>query len=440
MTARMRVLLLMAVSLSTPRLTHCFMPLFVFNGNSSTHLHITQTAILMKTAEVCRDIAASEGRNFSLTITESLSPDSVQRACSSTSSSSSLISSFMFYTSITTIHLSNALVDGVLVMSGKHHFDDEMFKEGRNIISSGVAAVKTSVEKESFVTGRFILGQVCHTLQDFYSYSNWVELGKEVPHSALISPDQPLENLAGPTVPTCRNCTGQNCSDNLLQQGLLTSGYFSILSSAKPPGKCSHGGFWDRTSRNDPVGGINKDKVESSHGSLHHKAADLAVNATVELLEDIRLAVGDKNFLRLMGLSQSPALCFVIGTADSMKDDIAAAKKVSFDIIDSKRGTEDEPSAYILVPFNDTEFGPLLMTTDADVFKDRINKLYANGNGDTQDLCLSGLQLALTTAPPYSDIFVFTDTPAKDAHLKNNILALIESSKSAVSVLFGHQC
>ena len=46
------------------------------------------------------------------------------------------------------------------------------------------------------------------------------------------------------------------------------------------------------------MGGINKDKAGSSHGSLHHKAADLAVNATMELLEDIRVAVGDKNFLR----------------------------------------------------------------------------------------------------------------------------------------------
>lgn len=63
-------------------------------------------------------------------------------------------------------------------------------------------------------------------------------------------------------------------------------------------GKCSHGGSFDQTSKQDPVGGINKDTVVSSHGSLHQKAANLAVNATMELLEDIRVAVGDKNFLR----------------------------------------------------------------------------------------------------------------------------------------------
>lgn len=45
---------------------------------------------------------------------------------------------------------------------------------------------------------------------------------------------------AGPSTPTCRNCTGGNCANNLLpdllQQGLLTSGYFNIISSAKPAG------------------------------------------------------------------------------------------------------------------------------------------------------------------------------------------------------------
>lgn len=56
---------------------------------------------------------------------------------------------------------------------------------------------------------------------------------------------------------------------------------------------------------------------------------------------------------RLMGLSQSYALCFVIDTTGSMADDIDAAKQVAFNIIDSNAGTLQEPSQYILVPFND---------------------------------------------------------------------------------------
>ncbi|XP_035515350.1 von Willebrand factor A domain-containing protein 7-like [Morone saxatilis] len=437
MAARRRVMLLVAVVLSLPGFIHSFQPLFSFDGNSSTHRDITQKAVLRKTAEVCRDIAASEGRDFSLTIDDSLSADKVQRACSTTGTS--LLSTVLFQTSIANMYFSNAKVDVVFALSEEHHFDDETFQGGRDIITAGVSAVKASVKLESFVAGRWTLGQVCHTLQDFYSHSNWVELGNNAPYSTLIKPDQPLGNLADLSTPTCRNCTGGNCENNLLpdllQQGLLTSGYFNIFSSAKPAGKCSHGGSFDKTSEQDPVGGINKDNVGSSHGSFHHKAADLAVNATLELLEDIRVAVGDKNFLRLMGLSQSSVLCFVIDTTGSMSDDIAEAKRVSFDIIDSKRGTQQEPSAYILVPFNDPGFGPLIMTTDADVFKDSINKLSASGGGDIPELCLSGLQLALTAAPQSSEIFVFTDAPAKDAHLKSAITALIESTKSVVTFM-----
>ena len=63
-------------------------------------------------------------------------------------------------------------------------------------------------------------------------------------------------------------------------------------------GKCSHGGSFDKTSYQDPVGGINKDTTTASHGHLHLRAAQVAITATMELLEDIRLTTGDKDFLR----------------------------------------------------------------------------------------------------------------------------------------------
>ncbi|XP_019732033.1 von Willebrand factor A domain-containing protein 7-like [Hippocampus comes] len=433
------VSLLVSVVLALTDLTQSFQPLFVSDGNSTSHRDITQRAILRKTAEVCRDIAVAEGRDFILNVDNSLTVDQVQEACLFTDNSTSLLSSVLFHISIVNMYLSNANVDLASMLSDEHHFDGETFQKGRDLITKGVSAVKASVKLENFITGRWTLGRVCHTLQDFYSHSNWVELGNTSPYNALIKPDQTIENVAGPNISTCRNCTGESCDNNILpdilQQGLLTSGYFNLISSEKPDGKCSHGGSFDQTSKRDPVGGINKDQIGSSHGSLHHEAADLAVNATVELLEDIRSAIGDKNFLRLMGLSQSSVLCFVIDTTGSMSDDIAEAKRVSFNIIDSKRGTLQEPSAYILVPFNDPGFGPLLITTDADKFKESINELTASGGGDVPELCLSGLQLALTAAPPSSEIFVFTDAPAKDADLKSTIAALIESTKSEVTFM-----
>ncbi|CAK6953310.1 Hypothetical predicted protein [Scomber scombrus] len=439
MTARQTVMLLGAVVLSLPSLAHSFQPL-IYNKKSVTHRQITQRAILRKTAEVCRDLSTSQGKDFSLVIDNNLSADEVLKACSSIGTSTSLLSAVIFKTAIAQMYIGNAKMDIQFILGDKQHFIGETFQEGRDLITAGVSYVKASVKKENFGAGRWSLGQICHPLQDFYSHSNWVELGNTEPYNTLIRPDQPFENLAGPDTPTCRDCVDGNCDDNLLpelqQQGLLTTGYFSFFSrTAKPAGKCSHGGTLDQTSRGDPVGGISKDDVSASHGSLHHKAADMAVKATMELLEDIRVAVGNKNFLQLMGLSQSSVLCFVIDTTGSMSDDIAEAKRVSFDIIDRKRGTPQEPSAYILVPFNDPGFGPVTKTTNADIFKDRIYELSANGGGDIPEMCLSGLQLALTAAPPSSEIFVFTDAPAKDVHLKGTITALIESTRSVVNFM-----
>uniref|UniRef100_A0A668SVC2 Hemicentin-1-like von Willebrand factor A domain-containing protein n=1 Tax=Oreochromis aureus TaxID=47969 RepID=A0A668SVC2_OREAU len=118
-----------------------------------------------------------------------------------------------------------------------------------------------------------------------------------------------------------------------------------------------------------------------------------------------------------------------------MGDDIDAAKQVAFNIIDSNAGTLQEPSQYILVPFNDPDFGPVIKTTDKNYFKEEINKLTASGGGDEPELSMSGLQLALTSAPPSSKIYVFTDASAKDSHLKSTNIALIERTKTEVSFL-----
>nr|XP_020444775.1 von Willebrand factor A domain-containing protein 7-like [Monopterus albus] len=50
-------------------------------------------------------------------------------------------------------------------------------------------------------------------------------------------------------------------------------------------------------------------------------------------------------------------------------------------------------------------------------------------------MSLSGLQLALTGASPGSEIFVFTDAPAKDVYLKQTVIALIEQTKSVVNFM-----
>lgn len=68
------------------------------------------------------------------------------------------------------MYLSNAAIDAVFALSEARHIDNEAFGEGRDLITSGLAAVKASVQQESYISGRITLGAVCHTLQVCYKW------------------------------------------------------------------------------------------------------------------------------------------------------------------------------------------------------------------------------------------------------------------------------
>ncbi|KAM8898612.1 von Willebrand factor A domain-containing protein 7-like isoform 1-T3 [Spinachia spinachia] len=405
-------------------------------GNSLSHQEITMMAILNSTVQVCRALAQAEGTDFTFP-PQPFTAETVAVACGEPKSSKS------YREAIKSITLRNVRVDIRHALNGSFHFDEELFVQGQKIITEGIVVVKASNTQENFESARQIVGEILHTLQDFYSHSNWVELGNKLPNPNLIRSDTSIGNIADKNRATCRSCDGDDCRNNILadiiEEKVLTSGYFGVvpLASTKPKGKCSHGGAVDQTSRIEPKGGINKDSFGASHGHLHTDAANLAMAATSLLLEDIRGAAGDRPFLQMLGISKgsSKALCFVIDTTESMSDDIEAVRTVTSAIIDNEVGTEDEPSAYILVPFNDPDFGPLTKTTDPKVFKNVLNALSAAGGGDEGELSLSGLQLALTRAPQNSELFLFTDAPAKDKYLQSTVVALIERTQTVVNFM-----
>ncbi|CAL8331383.1 unnamed protein product [Merluccius merluccius] len=402
-------------------------------GGASTHVSITGTAVLQKLKETCKAVAESSGDEFNPT---GPSAEELVQACLGPTATGE-VSAAKFRAALQEIYVQNGLVDRDFVNSPAHHFNSEAFLEGRALITEGVVSIKANIRNQNFQAAREMLGRVLHTLQDFYSHSNWVELGYTEPYGNLIHPDLPIENIAAKDTPTCNDCAGGTCPDpifaNILQEKKLTSGYMGIFSNEKPKGKCSHGGAGDLTSAVVPRGGISKDERRPDNGAFHAAAVKLATSASLQLLEDIRGAAGDSDFLRLMGIARSAVVCFVVDTTGSMSDDIAEARSVIYDIINSRKGTQDEPSEYILVPFNDPAFGPMTRTTDPEVMKRKISALKANGGGDTPEMCLSGLQLAMTGAPASSHIYVFTDAIAKDIDLKDTIVALIRSTKSTVS-------
>ncbi|XP_046720564.1 von Willebrand factor A domain-containing protein 7 isoform X2 [Silurus meridionalis] len=327
-----------------------------------------------------------------------------------------------------------------------YHFDSERVEESMKMMRDFWKQAVLLTRKKDYQGARYIMGRLLHGLQDFYSHSNWVEMGQHSEYLHLLDPNEPSIPVASEFTPTCAACHRFICYNNLLEelvrgemQPLLTTGYFGTYP-AKPIGKCSHGGILDSSRHQAAEGGINKDSTSplfSPHHFLHKEAAQLASKATVRVLRDLRDEVGPKNFLRLLNVKQPPALVFVMDTTGSMFEEITAARLRALSIIQARASNQELglPGTFLLIPFHDPGVGPVMETDDPNEFQEFMENLMALGGGDEPEMCLSAVQLALIHSPPLSEIFVFTDASPKDSHLYNTVKALILEKQSKVTFL-----
>ncbi|MCJ8733135.1 hypothetical protein PDJAM_G00219630 [Pangasius djambal] len=327
-----------------------------------------------------------------------------------------------------------------------YHFDSERVEGSIEMMRDFWKQAVLLTKKKDYQGARHVLGQLLHGLQDFYSHSNWVEMGQSTEYLHLLHPKEPAVPVASEDTPTCAACHRFSCYNNLLEElvrgppePLLTTGYFSTYP-VKPTGKCSHGGILDSSRHQAAEGGINKDSTSplfSPHHFLHNEAAQLASKATVRVLRDLRDEVGPKSFLRFLSVRQPPALVFVIDTTGSMFEEITAARLRALSIIQARARNHAPglPGTFLLIPFHDPAVGPVLETDDPNEFQQFMENLMALGGGDEPEMCLSAVQLALIHSPPLSEIFVFTDASPKDSHLFSTVKALVLEKQSKVTFL-----
>ena len=188
-----------------------------------------------------------------------------------------------FLTALNEIESANVEVDSSpLNSSASAHFDGEQFESGsQRIVRLRQELITSLLKGDTLQHARNLAGGALHTLQDFYSRSNWIELGNANPYELLGRPEFeseiPQEFIAGPTESTCNDCSldpESGLTDGLCESNLntvkLTSGYRSGQDIEKPEfvGKCSHGGKTDESRFMSATGGINKDSTsvnESPH-------------------------------------------------------------------------------------------------------------------------------------------------------------------------------
>jgi len=99
---------------------------------------------------------------------------------------------------------------------GPAHCDDETLELCHDRLKSNLTIIRDFLNASDVATARDRLGRMLHTLQDFYSHSNWIELSLaagqtigSIDISINLADKWPLEKLVDPTKEqhSCQNCT-----------------------------------------------------------------------------------------------------------------------------------------------------------------------------------------------------------------------------------------
>jgi len=175
------------------------------------------------------------------------------------------------------------------------HFDDEEIQAGHLRLVDLRRQIVDAILRDDFVGARRLLGSALHSLQDFYSHSNWVELGNTRIETRLATTGflRGYPPISPKTEGTCGNdqriVLGLRGADTLIpgvtttggrpaveQWARLTTGYFpdnarEIVDNRK----CAHGA----------VTGLNKDTPLA--GPKHDTARRLASQHTAEYTASI---------------------------------------------------------------------------------------------------------------------------------------------------------
>ena len=229
------------------------------------------------------------------------------------------------------------------------HFDAGTFRESNERVIHFFHLIHEHIENREYKSARRLLAQILHTIQDFYSHSNWIEMGnndinRDIGTQEFVERHPIAEDSEVTCNDNCQLVTNEcnllieliynlmqkigynsatircpvkyyKCDNNVVLLNKLVSGFYEGQklkdgTPIKKPAntqKCSHGGLVDGDSFSmSSYGGINKDSghyLFSPRADLHLIAADLAVKHTEFVFDQIRDKYGDNVFAEMLKLN-----------------------------------------------------------------------------------------------------------------------------------------
>lgn len=307
------------------------------------------------------------------------------------------------------------------------HCDDELLPECTQRLISIKSAVVGHAQARDGEEARAQLGRALHTLQDFYSHSNWVN--SPGPANASFNPA-----LGASTIPrlplTDATCVDDFFDNVLTGSGLtrITTGYFG--SFEPPAGKCAHGVL--------PSVGIHKD---APGRPFFDQARARAVEGTRDYVEQILDALAGNDAAIRALMDARGTLGFVIDDTGSMGGVISGVKTVVGQIVNAAATDPDtQPDDYLLETFNDPSIGTPFVTTSATSLLSAVNGISVTGGGDCPELAQSGLLAAISAARGGSRLYFFSDASSKDASLVGNVIAAANAKEVTINYILNGSC
>ena len=273
-------------------------------------------------------------------------------------------------------------------------------------------------------------GRALHTIQDFYSHTNWVS-------SPGLSHASFNPALGRTTITSLwlnqATCLDDDSEANLTGYGLtnVTSGYFDISSEYRaPPGKCLHG-LGDGP-------GLNKDtRARAFFVPARREAVDATKDFLLQIIDAVK---GDESAVRAF-LGVRSSVGFVIDDSGSMGRYINGVNGSIYTLgQEAIADPSNSPDRFVLQTFNDPTIGSPQVYSNYNSLQSALYAIRPDAGGDCPELAMTGVMSAVTAAKEGSSLFVYTDASAKDSGLRGAVGSYAASKKVILNYVVSGSC